>query len=104
MVGYGRFDTVEQLQIFVQLYRGPLRLYLNYFQPTRKRKIKEIDTVSGKKRKSYFEAMTPYQRVLTHPLTSQATKDLLTSQYNQLNPVQVLADIRALLDRLQRMA
>jgi hypothetical protein len=101
MVGYGRFDTAEQLQVFTELYRGPLRLYLNYFQPTRKRKFKEIDTVSGKKRRSYFEAMTPCQRVLTHPLTSQAARDLLTSQYNQLNPVQVLADIRTLLDRLQ---
>jgi hypothetical protein len=100
MVGYSRLDTEEQLQILHELYRGPLRLYLNFFQPTRKRKAKLIDTTTGQKRKSYFEAKTPYQRVQAHPATSQATKDLLTSQYNQLNPVKLLAEVRSLLDRL----
>jgi hypothetical protein len=102
MVGYARLDTEEQLAILNGLYHGPLRLYLNYFQPNRKRKIKEIDTATGKKTKRYFEAKTPYQRVLEHPATGQAAKDLLTSQYNQLNPVDLLAEIRSVIDRLNR--
>jgi len=102
MVGYSRFDTDEQLRIMHELYLGPLRLYLNYFQPTRKRKAKEINTATGKQRKTYFDAKTPYQRVVEHENTSQAAKYLLTSQYNQLNPVKLLAQIRSLLDRLNR--
>lgn len=101
-VGYARLDTKEQLALMQTLYRGPLRYYLNYFQPTRKRKVKEINTVNGKKRKTYFEAMTPYQRVMAHPCTSQATKDLLLSEYNTLNPVELLAAIRNILDELKR--
>ena len=88
MVGYSRFDTQQQLLILTELYRGPLRLYLNYFQPTRKRKVKLIETATGKKQKRYFEAKTPYQRVTEHPSTGQTIKELLSSEYNQLNPVQ----------------
>jgi hypothetical protein len=101
MVGYGRLDTPEQAVRLNELYRGPLRLYLNFFQPTRKRKVKLVDTTTGKKRKSYFEAMTPYRRVLAHPLVEQGVKDLLQSEYNQLHPVQLLAEIRTLIDRVE---
>jgi len=102
MVGYARLDSEEQLVILNELYRGPLRLYLNYFQPTRKRKVKLIDTTTGQTKKFYFEAKTPYQRVMEHPKVAQATKDLLQSKYNTLNPVSLLAEIRTLIDRLNK--
>lgn len=102
MVGYSRLDTEEQLVILNQLYRGPLRLFLNYFQTTRKRKLKLIDTVTGQKRKYYFEAKTPCQRVMEHPKIDQATKNLLQSEYNNLNPVKLLAEIRTLIDQLNK--
>ncbi len=102
MVGYCRFDTKEQQELFQELYRGSLRLYLNFFQPTRKRKVKLIDTITGQTRKTYFEAMTPYQRVLAHPLVDMGTKALLESTYKQLNPVHLLAEIRSLVERLQQ--
>jgi hypothetical protein len=100
IVGYARLDTEEQLTILNELYRGPLSLYLNFFQPTRKRKLKETDQATGKYRKYYFEAMTPYQRVMAHPLMPEATKAMLQSEYNQLNPVKLLAEIRTLLTQL----
>jgi len=102
MVGYARFDTEEQLAILQELYSGPLRLYLNFFQPTRKRRAKVVDTRSGKKRKTYFEAMTPYQRVMRSVIVDEAAKRLLESTYNNLNPVKLLAEVRSLLDRLAR--
>lgn len=105
MVGYVRLDTEGQLATLNELYRGPLRLYLNYFQPTRKRKVKEtwVDTETGSKRirKTYFEAMTPYRRVMEHPDIPQATKDMLQSEYSTLNPVKLLAEIHELLARLR---
>lgn len=102
IVGYSRLTTEEQLAILNELYKGPLSLYLNYFQPTRKRKIKLVDTTSGKSRKSFFEAKTPFQRLMNNPNVSHEIKDLLQSEYNQLNPVKLLAEIRSLIDRLNK--
>lgn len=102
MVGYSRLDTEEQLVIINELYRGPLRLFLNYFQTTRKRKLKVVDSATGQTKKYYFEAKTPYQRFMEHSLIDQATKDLLQSEYNSLNPVKLLAEIRTLIDRLNK--
>lgn len=102
MVGYARYDTLEQLAILNELYIGPLRLYLNFCQPTRKRKVKYVDTKTGKVRKSYFEAKTPYQRVMASEHVDKATKQLLQSQYNNINPVKLLAEIRSLIDKLEK--
>ena len=102
IVGYARLDNEEQLTILNKLYDSPLRIYLNFFQPTRKRKTKELNTKTGKTKKYYFEAATPYQRVINHPMASEETKQLLQSQYNNLNPVKLLAEIRTLIERLNR--
>jgi len=102
MVGYSRYDTEQQLAILNELYSGPLRLYLNYCQPTRKRKSKLVNTKTGKIKKTYFEAKTPYQRLLESEYVDEDTKQLLQSQYNKLNPVKLLADIHSLLERLDK--
>lgn len=102
MVGYARYDTRQQLDILNKLYSGPLRLYLNYCQPTRKRRFKLMDTGTGKVKKVYFEAKTPYQRVLESEHVDYGTKLLLQSQYNKLNPVKLLAEIHSLLERLDK--
>jgi len=103
-VGYARLDTHEQLAILNKLYDGPLRLYLNYFQPTRKRKSKEYDSTTGKARKFYFESKTPYQRLMDmdDKVISAKQKAVLHSEYDNLNPVQLLAEIRFLLAELEK--
>jgi len=100
-VGYSRLDTARQEELMNELYAGPLRLYLNFFQPTRKRKSKEYDPSTGRARKFYFEAKTPYQRVLDSDYISDTQKNMLRLQYNKLNPVQLLAEIRSLLTELE---
>jgi hypothetical protein len=102
MVGYSRYDIDEQLAIMQELYAGPLRLYLNFCQPTRKRKTKYVDTDTGKVKKSYFEAMTPYQRVMKSTSVDEAIKRELQCEYNQLNPIKLLAEVRAILERLEK--
>lgn len=102
MVGYGRYDTPDKLAIIERLYSGPLRLYLNYCQPTRKRKVKIRDSKTGRVIKTYFEAMTPYQRIMHSKTIDQKTKQMLQSQYNQLNPVKLLAEIHHLLKTLEK--
>ncbi len=79
-----------------------LRLYLNYCQSTRKRKAKIVNTASGQQRKLYFEAKTSYQRLMAmeDSIVSPATKAMLQSEYNNLNPVKLLAEIQSLLNEL----
>jgi hypothetical protein len=103
VVGYARLDTGQQLAIMNRKYDGPLRLYLNFFQPTRKRRSKEYDPRSGKARRFYFESKTPYQHLLEQPNTSLSSrqKAVLKSEYNKLNPVQLLAEVRSLLAELE---
>lgn len=102
VVGYARYDTSKQLVIMNELYSGPLRLYLNFCQPTRKRKTKYVNTETGKVKKTYFEAMTPYQRVMKSTSVDEAVKHKLQSEYNTLNPVKLLAEIKVILELLEK--
>ena len=63
-VGYGRYDTEEELRILNQLYSN-LRLYVNYFQPVRKLIHKE--RFGSRIKKRYDIAQTPYRRALSSP-------------------------------------
>ena len=60
-VGYGRYDTDNELVILNKLY-SYLRLYVNFFQPVRKL-VKKV-RIRSKVTKRYDEAKTPYRRVL----------------------------------------
>ena len=94
-VGYGRFDTDQQLQLLNELY-GQLRLYSNFFLPTMKLEAKERSGSRVKKR--YDKAQTPYQRVLASPQVSKADQLRLKEKYATLNP----AALKRKIDRLQQ--
>jgi hypothetical protein len=94
-VGYGRFDTNQQLQLLNELY-SQLRLYTNFFLPTMKLQSKE--RVGSRVKKKYDPAQTPYQRVLASRQVSKADKQQLREKYATLNP----AALKRKLDRLQQ--
>lgn len=94
-VGYGRFDTDQQLQLLNELY-SQLRLYTNFFLPTMKLLSKE--RVGSRVKKKYDPAQTPYQRVLATRQVSKADKQQLRAKYATLNP----AALKRKLDRLQQ--
>jgi hypothetical protein len=102
IIGYGRYDTDEHLRLINELYRGPLRLYLNYFQASRKRKIKNKDPVTGKVAKFYFDARTPYHRLLEDKSIKPEIKKMLQWEYNKLNPVKLLSHINTIIEKLDR--
>jgi len=102
LVGYERFDKKEQLDLFNDLYRKEWRLYLNFFQPSMKLKERVKNMQTGKSKKKYHKAETPYQRVMEHPKTSQKNKDMLLSIYKQLNPIKLQAQIKYKIELLQR--
>jgi len=92
LVGYGRFEGIESARVMVRLYAAA-RLYVNFFQPSFK--LKEKRREGAKVIKRYHDPMTPYQRALAHPKLDKAVKRRLRAQYRTLDPVALLAEIRA---------
>jgi hypothetical protein len=100
VLGYQRFDTEEVLNLMNELYRGPLRLYINFFQPSVK--CIEKKRIGSKIKKVYDVAQTPYERVLAHPKTSAQTKETLTRLFKTLDPFKLRKDIDALVHEIQK--
>lgn len=102
LVGYHRLDRKEQQTMLNDLYANEWRLYLNFFQPTMKLKIKIKDTATTRIKKKYYEAKTPYQRLMEHPRISQEQRTVLKSVYESLNPFVLQAEIRRKLELLKK--
>jgi hypothetical protein len=96
-VGYGRYDTIEELEVLRELY-SHLRLYVNFFQPQMKLVSKTRD--GAKVTKRFDTARTPYQRVMESPFVDGRAKEQLTQTYLELNPAELKRAISALQDRL----
>ena len=99
LVGYGRFEGIETARILVRLYAAS-RLHTNYFQPSFKLKDKRRE--GAKVIKRYHAPATPYARALAHPKLSRAVKKRLRELYRTLDPVALLAEIRAAPEELGR--
>jgi hypothetical protein len=97
LVGYGRFEGVESARVLARLYASA-RLYVNFFQPSFK--LKEKRREGAKVIKRYHDPMTPYQRALAHRKLNKAAKRHLRAQYRSLDPVALLAEIRAVQEEL----
>ena len=102
LVGYARLEKKKQQQILNDLYGDSWRLYLNFFQPTLKLKEKIRNTETGKTRKKYFEARTPYQRLMNHPKISKEQKAVLFSVYQTLNPIKLQKEIKQKLELIRK--
>ena len=97
LMGYGRFDGIEMVRVMGRLYAAA-RLYVNFFQPSFK--LKEKRREGAKVIKRYHPPLTPYERALAHPKVTAAVKKRLRDQYRSLDPVALLAEIRATQDEL----
>ncbi len=92
LVGYGRFEGIETARILVRLYAAS-RLHTNFFQPSFK--LKEKRREGAKVIKRYHVPATPYARALAHPKLGKAVKTRLRELYRTLDPVALLAEMRA---------
>jgi len=97
LMGYGRFDGVETARVMGRLYAAA-RLYVNFFQPSFK--LKEKRREGAKVIKRYHPPSTPYERTLAHPKVTTAVKKRLRDQYRPLDPIALLAEIRATQEEL----
>jgi hypothetical protein len=94
---YGRFGGVETARVVGRLYAAA-RLYVNFFQPSFK--LKEKRREGAKVIKRYHPPSTPYERTLAHPKVTTAVKKRLRDQYRSLDPIALLAEIRATQEEL----
>lgn len=90
LVGYDRFQGQKAWEALALLHRI-IRKYVNFFQPSLKLVKKE--RLGAKVFKKYDIAKTPYQRILLSNHINQKTKDLLTLEYQSLDPVQLLEQL-----------
>jgi hypothetical protein len=92
LVGYGRFEGVEAAKAMARLYAAA-RLYVNFFQPSFK--LKEKRREGAKVIKRYHDPATPFERALAHPKVGKAVKRRLREMRRTLDPVTLLAEMRA---------
>lgn len=102
LLGFGRFDTAQQLEAINDLYRNELRLYNNFFLPIMKIISKEKINNSVC-RKKYDEAKTPYQRLMECPQLSPNKKSELKKLYLSLNPVKLKNEIDKKIKKIKSM-
>jgi len=100
-LGYSRIDTQEAVRVMNELYAGPLRLYLNFFQPSMK--CVEKVRVGSRYVRKYDTPQTPYQRALVDERIAQSVKDALVWQYATLNPLVLRREIDTLIRRISKL-
>lgn len=101
IVGYDRLDTADELLALNSLYAGPLRLYLNFFQPVMK--LQEKKRIGGRLQKKHDTAQPPFRRILKSRAVPKAKKEELVKLYETLNPVKLKAEVERHLVMLRRL-
>ena len=91
LVGYGRLSGSEATKTLAQLYASS-RLYINFFQPSFKLKSKTRE--GARVKKVYHAPATPCERLVTHPAVDPTIKEKLATQFQALDPVRLLQEIR----------
>lgn len=97
-LGYARIEIERQIVLVQQLYTGPLRLYVNFFQPSMQLIRKE--RIGARYTRVYDQPKTAYQRVLEHPNISDKVKAQLTALYKTLNPLHLKQQIDTLIHKI----
>jgi hypothetical protein len=87
--------------MLMRLYTS-VRLFVNFFQPSFKLAEKHRD--GARVRKRYHPPLTPCQRLLADPRTSQEARDRVTGLHAGLDPVRLLSDIRSVQQQLVDIA
>jgi len=101
MVGYRRLEGPEAVSALSQLY-ATARLFVNYFQPSFKLAGKTRD--GARVRKRYHAPATPFQRLLADRRTAQEVRDAAKAQFETLDPILLLRDMRRAQQRLVDLA
>lgn len=100
-VGYHRLEGHGAVVALSRLYAAT-RLFVNFFQPSFK--LKDKVRVGARVRKRYHDPETPCQRLLSSPVISEQTKLRLREVAAQLDPLQLLGEIRRMQQYVAQLA
>src|SRR6266566_4740820 len=101
VVGYDRFVGELAYRQLTELYRA-LRLYVNCFQPSMKLQTKQRE--GSKVRRTYDQAQTPLQRLITSGALSPKKQQELLRITEALDPLRLLHQLEHLQKALWRYA
>lgn len=96
-IGYSRIDRERAIALLNKLYAGPLRLYINFFQPSMQ--CQEKIRIGSRYFRKYDEPQTPYQRVFRDQRVAPVVKAELNGIYATLNPKKLRQEIDRLICR-----
>jgi len=102
VLGYSRIETEEAVALMNELYAGPWRLYINFFQPIMK--CVEKKRIGSRYMRKYDTPKTPYQRALEHPDIPRKVKDDLRKTKAKLNPLDLRKEIDMLVFKIFKIA
>ena len=101
LVGYDRYNSRASLAALEDLYTL-IRLHVNFFQPICK--LVSSHREGTRVQKQFDRGQTPYQRLLASGSLSQKQRQALKAIYDDLNPVQLCAEIETAQQRLWQLA
>jgi hypothetical protein len=101
IVGYRRFEGMTAARELARLY-GRMRLFVNAFQPSFK--LAEKAREGARVRKRYHAPLTPCDWLLAGPRTPEEVRRRVERLRADLDPVRLLAEIRAAQQSLVALA
>lgn len=101
IVGYRRLEGLEAARELARLY-ATTRLFVNAFQPSFK--LMEKHREGARVRKRHHPPMTPCDRLIGDPRTSQEIRSRVEALRADLDPVRLLAEMRELQRSLAAIA
>jgi hypothetical protein len=102
LVGYGRYESEAALAQLNRVYEL-LRIWTNFWQPSLKPIAKERDDATGKTRKTYDEARTPYRRLLASGVLDAAPEQALAETFAAVGPAALHRRLAAAVERFARL-
>jgi hypothetical protein len=102
VLGYSRIETEAAVVLINELYAGPWRLYVNFFQPVMK--CVEKKRIGSRYVRKYDLPKTPCQRALEHPEIPREVKDELRKTKAKLNPLALRKEIDMLVSKIFKIA
>ena len=101
LVGYRRLEGLAAAAALSKLYAAS-RLFVNFFQPSFK--LASKTRVGATVRKTYHAPETPYAKLLASAAITDEMKQRLRAVADQLDPLRLLEEIRAVQQHLAALA
>jgi hypothetical protein len=102
LVGYGRYESEAALAQLNRVY-DLLRIWTNFWQPSLKLIAKERDAATGKTRKKYDTAQTPYRRLLASGVLDEGQEQALAATFAAYRPAGLRRRLAAAVEQLGRL-